>query len=97
MKCIDADKLIKIIEGMQINTGVPGEFLGTDEETFIGKYELIDLIAEMPEVELTGDWELDTSEVHPDIQFYTCPGCGKLSRVKTHYCPDCGQKMRTFD
>lgn len=74
--------------------------IGTDDETFIGKYEAITEISDLPPAQperKTGKWVV-TSEFE-DCRYAKCNQCNVTqvfyyNKPLTNYCPNCGADMR---
>lgn len=89
--------VIKILEELSACKDF-GVEIGTDEETFIGKYEAITLISDLPTIEpKRGEW-IEWIDCEGEV-FWKCSACGQASEASVagilyKFCPFCGADMR---
>lgn len=55
--------------------------------------ELHDMISTLPSAQRKGKWIKEYEEWFTDYP-YKCTNCGKYSRARYHFCPNCGADMR---
>ena len=97
MRPIDADKLSKQIEELYLDGDSASNHLCiNNEDTLIGKFQVLDLICDQPTVEdvapvVHARW---ISKMHKMWgRCPTCSHCGRIVQEETNYCPRCGAKM----
>ena len=79
-----------------------GVEIGTEEETFIGKYEAITLISDIPTIEpKRGEWITVFNDRHRLLKVLKCNLCGAKNHFfiedERNFCPNCGCRMKGAD
>jgi len=95
---IEREDAIKVLEELSACEDY-GVEIGTDEETYIGKYEAITEISDLPSARQQGEWIVLGGTDFNGISY-----CAKCSNCKAvydgirlsnySYCPHCGADMR---
>lgn len=90
---IDVDEAIEKINGLCVDSNE--NWIGNDNQSFVDHGDVIDILADMPVVEVVqGRW-IEEYVYDPDPHDrlrYKCSVCGRTEEYREPYC-NCGAKM----